>query len=52
MRIDYQRGWWNGLQGEVYSTKKDQWMQKSHTPHLLTSNASGYRIWTSIRIFP
>jgi len=28
MRIDYQRLWWNGLQGEVHSTKRDQWMQR------------------------
>ena len=26
MRIDYQRRWWSGLQGEAYSTKRDQAM--------------------------
>jgi len=31
MRIDYQIGWWNGLQGEVHSKKMDQLMQSIYT---------------------
>jgi len=28
MRKDYQRGWWNGLQKETYSRKRNPWLQR------------------------
>jgi len=28
---DYQRGWWSRLQREVYSIKRDPWMQRIST---------------------